>query len=49
MDCRRDHHAPIAIQIAQFGAQMQKIWLLVALSLIASKPIFTKQLLDLLS
>jgi hypothetical protein len=28
---------------------MQKIWLLVALSFIASKPIFTKQLLDLYS
>jgi hypothetical protein len=41
IDCRKDHHALIAFEIAQFGVQMQKIWLLVALNLIASKSIFT--------
>jgi hypothetical protein len=35
--------------IAQFGAQMQKIWLLVASNPIASKLIFTNQFLDLSS
>ncbi len=49
MDCKRDHCAPIAFQIIQFGAHMQKIWLLVALSPITSKPKFTNQLLDLSS
>jgi hypothetical protein len=39
MDWKKE---PIALLIIRFGAHVQKIWLLVALNLTASKPNFTK-------
>ncbi len=49
MDGRRDHCTLAALEIAWFGAEMQKKWLLMALRFIVSKPISTNQLLDLSS